>query len=143
MTNDLTHRDWKHCKQICLYFSRQAACTVGAATATKITCTTGASTRTAMGVNVVVKVKNQGTAVPVSAKVDIVDVWSSKYSWGGGDLPKAGKIKGKLIYVLDRYLGDIRNYSNLGLIYSKWSVVFGRTILQQYKFNSKSWFYYY
>ena len=64
---------------------------VVSSTLTSITCTTGATTRTVMGVDVVVKVNNQGTAVPVSAKVDIVDVWSSKYSWGGNDPPKAGR----------------------------------------------------
>ena len=69
----------------------EVSCVVVTATATEITCTSGATPRTAMGVDVVVKVNNQGNAVPVSAKVDVVDVWSSKYSWGGNDPPKEGE----------------------------------------------------
>uniref|UniRef100_A0A7M5XJA2 G8 domain-containing protein n=2 Tax=Clytia hemisphaerica TaxID=252671 RepID=A0A7M5XJA2_9CNID len=66
------------------------ACTVVTSSTTEVTCTTQATTRTAMDVNVLLKVTNKGNAVPVNAKVDIVDVWSSKYSWGGNDPPKAG-----------------------------------------------------
>jgi len=67
------------------------ACVVVTATAVEITCTTGAASRTAMNVNVMVEITNQGKSVPVDALVDIVDVWSSPYSWGGNDPPKAGK----------------------------------------------------
>ena len=67
-------------------------CAIVTATTVEITCTTGTTTRTAMNVDVMVEITNQGKSVPVDAAVDIVDVWSSKYSWGGNDPPKAGRL---------------------------------------------------
>ena len=67
-------------------------CQVKTLTATQIDCITGASNRSAMGVHVKVQVKGGGLAIPENAKFDYIDVWSSKYSWGGKELPKQGEV---------------------------------------------------
>eukprot|EP00795_Rhopilema_esculentum_P009048 gene9048-16692_t len=64
-------------------------CAVQSVDATTIVCITSPSSRT-IKTDVRVDVGTNGKAVPVNASFFYVDVWSSKYSWGGNSPPVAG-----------------------------------------------------
>ena len=66
------------------------ACAVQSTTASEIVCITAPSSKT-IKTDVRVDVGQNGKAVPLNASFFYVDVWSSKYSWGGNDPPVAGK----------------------------------------------------
>ena len=83
------------------FFAAQAETTVNIAgvncpiqtfSATSITCITGESNKTALDVEVDMTFKNKGRAVPKQALFDYVNLWSSKFSWGGKEPPVAGMI---------------------------------------------------
>ena len=65
-------------------------CSVQSVTATQITCLTGKSPKSAMGVDVELSFVGMGRAVPSDTKFDYIDLWSSKWSWGGKDPPAEG-----------------------------------------------------
>ena len=67
------------------------ACAVQSTSAYEIVCITAPSSKT-IKTDVRVDVGQNGKAVPLNASFFYVDVWSSKYSWGGRDLPIAGKL---------------------------------------------------
>ena len=67
------------------------ACAVQSTSAHEIICITAPSSKT-IKTDVRVDVGQNGKAVPLNASFFYVDVWSSKYSWGGRDLPIAGKL---------------------------------------------------
>ena len=67
-------------------------CNVKSSTNTQIVCITGTSNATRMQVDVQVELQNRGLAIPYNATVDYVDVWSSRFTWGGGPLPTEGLI---------------------------------------------------
>ena len=67
-------------------------CAVQSVDATTIVCITSPSSRT-IKTDVRVDVGTNGKAVPINASFFYVDVWSSKYSWGGNNPPVAGRAK--------------------------------------------------
>ena len=68
-------------------------CMVTSATTTEIKCMTGQHHRT-IKTKVRIDVGNNGAAVQENADFYYVDVWSSKYTWGGRDPP----VEGEYIY---------------------------------------------
>lgn len=64
-------------------------CAVQSTSATQIVCITAPSSKT-VKTDVRVDVGQNGKAVPLNASFFYVDVWSSKFSWGGRDPPVAG-----------------------------------------------------
>lgn len=75
-------------------------CAVESTTANQIVCITAPSSKT-IKTDIRVDVGQTGKAVPLNASFFYVDVWSSKYSWGGGDPPVAGMM---LIVILFQLL---------------------------------------
>lgn len=65
-------------------------CPIQSMTATEIVCITGSTSNTTLNTNVIVNFENQGFAVPINATFSYVDVWSSKFSWGGMSPPQKG-----------------------------------------------------
>ena len=65
-------------------------CAVQSTSANEIVCITAPSSKT-IKTDVRVDVGQNGKTVPLNASFFYVDVWSSKYSWGGRDPPIAGK----------------------------------------------------
>ena len=65
-------------------------CAVQSTSANEIICITAPSSKT-IKTDVRVDVGQNGKAVPLNASFFYVDVWSSKYSWGGRNPPVAGK----------------------------------------------------
>ncbi len=66
-------------------------CAVQSITATEIVCITGPSKQT-IKTHARVDVGTNGKALPGNATFFYVDVWSSKFSWGGQDPPAAGSL---------------------------------------------------
>ena len=71
-------------------------CMVISASTTELKCTTGPHHRT-IKTKVRVDVGSNGAAVQENADFYYVDVWSSKYTWGGRDPP----IEGRRFFVED------------------------------------------
>ena len=65
-------------------------CITQSVTATQITCLTGKAPKSAMGVDVELSFVGMGRAVPSETKFDYIDLWSSKWSWGGKEPPVEG-----------------------------------------------------
>ena len=72
-------------------------CMVISATTTEIQCTTGQHHRT-IKTKVKVEVGTNGAAVQQNADFYYVDVWSSRYTWGGRDPP----VEGRNVFILIR-----------------------------------------
>ena len=65
-------------------------CAVQSTSSIEIVCITAPSSKT-IKTDVRVDVGQNGKAIPLNASFFYVDVWSSKYSWGGRNPPVAGK----------------------------------------------------
>ncbi|KAK3107254.1 hypothetical protein FSP39_010348 [Pinctada imbricata] len=68
------------------------ACAVQTVTATEVTCTTGARAAGSIDTQVELQISNNGIADTTNAAFSYYNVWSSTYSWGGGNPPGAGEL---------------------------------------------------
>ncbi|XP_048254094.1 fibrocystin-L-like [Haliotis rufescens] len=67
-----------------------ADCSVSTVTTTEITCISGATS--SQKTQVVVEINGNGMAKQTNADFEYIDVWSSKYTWGGLDPPTKGDL---------------------------------------------------
>jgi len=68
----------------------ETTCEVLSVTLTEVQCRSSETNRTAMNAKIVLEFNNLGRAIS-NVKFDVVDVWSSRFTWGYKDPPKKGK----------------------------------------------------